>query len=286
MRSKLFVPGSRPELFDKAMASAADGISFDLEDAVAPAAKEWARQQLAAYLERLGDSPKHIVVRINAQDTAHYEADLAAVVSSRVDIINLPKVEEPGQVRHLADQLERLERQIGLKTPVLILATIESPRGVRRAGDIAAAHPRVAGLQLGFADLLEPLGMDRYQPQIVQQLQLSVRLAAGEAQVPIYDAAFPAIADPEGYSEEARHAHALGFAGKSCIHPSQIALANAAFLPSREEVARSRLIVAAAQQAEREGQGAYQVEGRMVDGPFVARARQLLEQAQSAGLLD
>lgn len=286
MRSKLFVPGSRPDLFDKAMASSADGISFDLEDAVTPAAKEQARKQLASYLDGLGDTGKRIVVRINAQDTAHYDADLAAVAGGRVDIINLPKVEEPGQVKRLADDLKCLEGLIGRKTPLLILATIESPRGVRQARDIAAAHPRVAGLQLGFADLLEPLGMDRYQPQIVQQLQLHVRLAAGEAQVPIYDAAFPAITDLEGYAEEARHARSLGFAGKSCIHPSQIALANAAFLPSREEVARSRLIVAAAQQAELEGTGVYQVEGRMIDGPFVARARQLLEQAQSAGLLD
>jgi len=286
MRSKLFVPGSRPELFDKAMASAADGISFDLEDAVAPGAKAQARQQLASYLGGLGDTAKRIVVRINGQDTAHYEADLAAVVRGRVDIINLPKVEDAEQVRRLADDLDRLEGEAARKAPLLILATIESPRGVRQAGDIAAAHARVTGLQLGFADLLEPLGMDRYQPQIVRQLQLSVRLAAGEAQVQAYDAAFPAIEDLAGYVEEARYARALGFAGKSCIHPSQIVAANAAFLPSTEEIARSRRIVAAAQQAAAEGRGVYQVEGRMVDGPFVTRARQLLEQAQSAGLLD
>ena len=174
MRSKLFVPGSRPELFAKAMASAADGISFDLEDAVAESAKADARAQLASYLSQPPRASKQLVVRINAQDSMHYLADLEALVATHVQIINLPKAEDPDQILRLADTLQQLEQQAGRRVPLMILANIESPRGLRQAAAIAAAHPRVMGLQLGFADLLEPLGIDRHAVNVIQQIQLSV----------------------------------------------------------------------------------------------------------------
>jgi citrate lyase subunit beta/citryl-CoA lyase len=285
MRSKLFVPGSRPELFAKAMASAADGISFDLEDAVAESAKADARAQLASYLSQPPSASKQLVVRINAQDSIHYLADLEALVATHVQIINLPKAEDPEQILRLADTLQQLEQQAGRRVPLTILANIESPRGLRQAAAIAAAHPRVMGLQLGFADLLEPLGIDRHAVNVIQQIQLSVRLAAGEAGVAAYDAAYAAINRPEGYRDEAVYARRLGFAGKSCIHPSQIALANQAFVPNPDEIAKAQRIVAAAGDAERAGVGAYQVDGQMVDAPFVRRAEMLLAQARQAGLL-
>jgi citrate lyase subunit beta/citryl-CoA lyase len=285
MRSKLFVPGSRPELFAKAMASAADGISFDLEDAVAESAKADARAHLAHFLGQPLATSKQLVVRINAQDSTHYLADLQALVPTQVQIINLPKAEDPEQILRLAETLEQLERLAGRTTPLAILANIESPRGLRRAAEIAAAHPRVMGLQLGFADLLEPLGIDRHAVAVIQQIQLSVRLAAGEAGVAAYDAAYAAINRPDGYREEAAYARRLGFAGKSCIHPTQIALANQAFVPGSEEIAKAQRVVAAASEADGKGMGAYQVDGQMIDAPFVQRAQALLAQARQAGLL-
>ncbi|NBB12570.1 CoA ester lyase [Pseudomonas sp. SLFW] len=285
MRSKLFVPGSRPELFEKALSSRADGVSFDLEDAVAESAKSEARAQLAGFLAHLPTTGKTIVVRVNGQDSAHYAADLEALVGTRLDIINLPKVESPEQILQLVADLERLERQHPSAANIRILANIESPRGLRLAAEIASAHPRVMGLQLGFADLLEPLGIDRRDTAVIRQLQLSVRMAAGEANVAAYDAAFAAIKDPDGYQEEARYARRLGFTGKSCIHPTQIDLANEAFLPSAEEIDRAQRFVTAADKADAAGVGAYTVDGQMVDAPFVIRARQVLEQARQAGLL-
>ncbi|PVZ13612.1 MULTISPECIES: CoA ester lyase [unclassified Pseudomonas] len=279
MRSKLFVPGSRPALFSKALASAADGVSFDLEDAVAAAGKGEARAALGAFLSSLQPSGKVVVVRVNGQASEHHEADLEALAGVALDIINLPKVEHPDQVRELAERLRRWPR------PVRILATIESPKGLRLAADIACADPLLMGLQLGFADLFEPLGIERYQPTVVLPVQLAVRLAAAEAGIHAYDAAWAAIQDAEGFRQEAEQARRLGFTGKSCIHPSQVAAANLAFQPSEAQIARAQRVLAAAEQAEREGVGAYQVDGHMVDGPFVASARAVIEQARSAGLL-
>lgn len=285
MRSKLFVPGSRPELFEKALASRADGVSFDLEDAVAESAKSAARHQLATFLGQLPHTEKTLVVRINGLDSAHYLADLEALAGTRVDIVNLPKVESAAQILQLVADLERIERKAPSAANIRILANIESPRGLRLAADIACAHPRVMGLQLGFADLLEPLGIDRREATVIRQIQLSVRMAAGEANIAAYDAAFAAIKDPQAYREEARYARGLGFTGKSCIHPTQIDMANEAFMPSAEEIDRAQRFVAAADEAEAAGVGAYQVDGQMVDAPFVVRARMILDQARQAGLL-
>ena len=285
MRSKLFVPGSRPELFEKALASRADGVSFDLEDAVAESAKSVARHQLATFLGQLPHTEKTLVVRINGLDSAHYLADLEALAGTRVDIVNLPKVESAAQILQLVADLERIERMAPSAANIRILANIESPRGLRLAADIACAHPRVMGLQLGFADLLEPLGINRREATVIRQIQLSVRMAAGEANIAAYDAAFAAIKDPEAYREEARYARGLGFTGKSCIHPTQIDMANEAFMPSAEEIDRAQRFVAAADEAEAAGVGAYQVDGQMVDAPFVVRARMILDQARQAGLL-
>ncbi|NAO28813.1 CoA ester lyase [Pseudomonas syringae pv. dysoxyli] len=285
MRSKLFVPGSRPELFEKAMASLADGISFDLEDAVAFSAKDEARNHLVTFLGGLTDVSKTIVVRVNDMASAYYRADLEALVGTTVHIINLPKVEDPAQILQFVADLEALEQQRSLPADIRILANIESPRGLRCAAEIACAHPRVMGLQIGYADLLEPLGVSRNEPSVIRHIQLTVRLAAGEAGIAAYDGAFASVKDSDGYLAESNYARSVGFAGKSCIHPTQIALANQAFLPSDSEVAEAQRVLAAAAQAERDGMGAYLVDGKMIDKPFVERAEAILIQARTAGML-
>ncbi len=275
MRSKLFVPGSRPELFAKALASAADALSFDLEDAVSEDQKADARKLVGEALgsPEFAASRKIMIVRVNGLTTPHFEADLAAVIGPRLDLVNLPKVESVGDVRAAAQTLARLEAARGLVRPIGILANIESPRGLRLAAEIARADPRVAGLQLGFADLLEPLGIDRTNPAAIQQLQLMVRLAAGEAGLWTCDAAYGNIKDVEGYRTEALAAKRLGYLGKSCIHPSQIAPANDIFRPTEEEIAFAQRVVEAAGKATG---GAFTVDGRMIDAPFIKRAHAVL----------
>ncbi len=288
MRSKLFVPASRPELFAKAMASQADVVSFDLEDAVEPASKERARAALAAFF---ADAPgwqgcgKGIVVRVNAVDTVHFDADLGATVCTGVGAINLPMLEDPDAVRHAVAAIEKHEAARGLARPIGILANIESPRGLRRAFEIAAAHPRVIGLQIGYGDLLAPLGIAQGEPAAAQAVRFAVRLAAGEAGVAAYDGAYVDVANPDGYLADARAARRLGFAGKSCIHPSQIALANQAFRPTDAEIAHAVKVVEATRASLSKGMGAFLVDGQLVDGPFIAHAAQTVAAAERLGLL-
>ena len=287
MRSKLFVPGSRPELFPKALSGPADALSFDLEDAVAEARKAEAREQVRALLcsPEARASGKTLIVRVNAIDTPHFEADVAAVVCEGVHLLNLPKAESPEQVRAAAAAIEAAERANDVTRPVRLLLNIEAPRGLREAAAMAQAHGRVAGLQLGFGDLFEPLGIARRDTANVHAAMFAMRMAAGEAGVFAYDAAFADVKDAEGYLAEAGMARRLGYLGKSCIHPSQVALAHQVFRPPQAEIERALRIVEAAREAEARGVGAYMVDGRMVDSPFVRGAEAVLADARRLGLL-
>ena len=285
MRSKLFVPGSRPELFAKAMAGEADALSFDLEDAVDEAMKDDARRSLAKFLGAL--EPGHgktIIVRVNGLATEHFKEDIAAIVASgAVDIVNLPKVESADDVKKCAAAIARAER--GTAAEIGILVNIETPRAFRLAAELAGASPRVVGLQAGWGDLIEPLGIDRYNAPMIEALLLAIRIAAGEANVWAYDGAYANIRDPEGYKREAEASRRLGFIGKSCIHPSQVPLANAVFRPSDAEIAHSLQVVVAARDAAQRGIGAFAVNGKMVDAPFIRRAESILALARKLRLI-
>ena len=284
MRSKLFVPASRPELFTKALASDADAISFDLEDAVSESRKPEARVALREFLHTPKPaSGKTIIVRVNALDSGHFDTDLEAAVRTGVDLINLPKPRHADDVRAAAQALEDAERKHGVNRPIGLLLNIETPGALRRAYELASAHARVSGLQLGLGDLFEPLGIARRETAAIQQAMFIVSLAAGEAGVFAYDSAFADIKDQDGFREEAQLARNLGFLGKTCIHPSQIALANDAFRPTQQELEHARRVVEAAETAEAEGRGAYVVDGKMVDVPFVKRARAIVAQANQEG---
>lgn len=287
MRSKLFVPASRPELFAKAVAGPADALSFDLEDAVQESRKDEARGTLEAFLRQSSGRPggKIVIVRVNGLATRHFEADLAAVAWPAVDMINLPKPESPDEVRTAAVALARQERARGLERPIGILVNIESPRGLRRAAEIASADARVTGLQLGLGDLFEPFGIDRADAAAVHAMQVAVRLAAAEAGVWACDTVYGTVSDPDGYTREATAARRLGFIGKSCIHPSQVPLANAVFRPTDAEIAAALRVVEAARGAEASGVGAFLVDGRMIDLPFIERARTILTAARQLDLL-
>jgi citrate lyase subunit beta/citryl-CoA lyase len=178
----------------------------------------------------------------------------------------------------------RVVKEKGLAKPIGILANIETAKAFRLAAEIAGADERVAGLQLGFGDLLEPLGIDRYNPAVVLQFQLAVRLAAGEAGIFAYDSAFANVKDAEALKREAETARKLGYLGKSAIHPSQVPIINAAFRPSDEEIAHSLRVVAAARDAQAKGVGAWMVDGKMVDAPFVVRAQAIVVLARRLGL--
>ncbi len=276
MRSKLFVPGSRPELFGKAISGDADAVSLDLQDSVVESRKAEARGAIGNFLKSLPQArTKVMIVRVNAITTRHFEADVEAIRCSGLDMVNVPRVESADDVR----------RAVVVTKEIPILANIETAKGLRLAAEIASAHPKVAGLQLGLGDLLEPLCIDRRNAAVVLQIQLAMRLAAGEAGVFAYDSVYADVEDLDGLKREAEGARKLGYLGKSAIHPRQVPVINAVFRPSDEEIAYSVQVVQTARAAKARGMGAWMVDGKMVDAPFVARAENTLALAKRLGLL-
>jgi citrate lyase subunit beta/citryl-CoA lyase len=285
MRSKLFVPGSRPELFAKALASAADAISFDVEDSVPEDGKARAREQIADFLRSaatratLRDTAKIVIVRVNPVNSRHFEGDLMAFACPEVALLNLPKAQGAVDVQQAAAALESAERRNGNPRPIRLLVNIETPRAMRLAAEIADAHPRVAGLQLGLTDLFESLRIDRGDERSVHAGMFGVRLAAAETGRFVYDSAFADVADEAGFRREAEQARRLGYVGKSCVHPKQVALANEIFALDALDLADARRILASAREAAALGRGAFLLDGRMIDAPAIKRAEALLAAA-------
>ncbi|MGP3919809.1 HpcH/HpaI aldolase/citrate lyase family protein [Nonomuraea sp. 10N515B] len=252
----LYVPGDRPERFAKAVASGADVVIIDLEDAVAPARKDEARANAAAYL-RAGTTGVPVHVRINDLATERGQADLAAV-GELAAAVRVPKVESAAVLDMVA----------GARA----YALLESAAGIVAARDIAA-HPRVAGVALGEQDLAAELSIT--DESAMNHLRLQVVLAAAAAGLPpVSMSVYPHVNDEAGLVASCRAGRALGLFGRTAIHPRQIPAIRRAFRPTEEEAARAAEIVEAAEHAERSGIGAVALpDGRFADAPIVARAR-------------
>ncbi|MGP4101532.1 HpcH/HpaI aldolase/citrate lyase family protein [Nonomuraea sp. KM90] len=261
----LYVPGDRPERFAKAVASGADVVIIDLEDAVAPARKDEARRNAVAYLRDRPDVSCQVHVRVNDPATARGRADVAAV-GDLADAVRLPKVESAAVIDALPGAAPAY-------------ALLESAAGIVAAGEIAG-HPRVAGVALGEQDLSAELGIT--DEQAMNHLRLQVVLAAAAAGLPpVPMSVYPDIKDEAGLLASCRAGRALGLFGRTAIHPRQIPAIRRAFRPTEEEAARAAEIVAAAERAEAAGIGAVALpDGRFVDAPIVARARRTVDLAR------
>lgn len=283
MRSKIFMPGDRPERFDAMVATGADVICLDLEDTVTPSNKDKARTEVAALLAGMPAAQRErIIVRVNGLDSGRCEQDLAAVVAAGARHVNMPKPESGEQVEDFCALLLRAEQAAGAGRTSL-LVNIESPRGVRLAHEIAGASDRVDALQIGYADLLEPYGIGRRSVAALAHIRMAVRLAAAEARIDAYDGVFAHLDDAGFFREECEAARDMGFRGKSCFDAAQAAIANEIFTPSATAVAQARRIVEAAKTRFASGEGIFELDGRIVDEPFVIGARRLL---QAAAALD
>ncbi|MEW1841716.1 CoA ester lyase [Nonomuraea angiospora] len=262
----LYVPGDRPERFDKAVASGADVVIIDLEDAVAPARKDEARANAVAYLRaRQGtEGQARVHVRVNDLATGRGPADLEAV-GGLADAVRLPKVESVAVLDAV--------------TGAPAYALLESAAGIVAAREIAA-HPKVAGVALGEQDLAAELAIT--DERAMDHLRLQVVLAAAAAGLPpVPMAVYPNVKDEAGLLASCLAGRGLGMFGRTAIHPRQIPVIRRAFRPSEEETARAAEIVEAAEQAERAGLGAVALpDGRFVDAPIVARARRTVALAR------
>jgi len=270
MRSMLFVPGDRPERFDKAVRSGADAVIVDLEDSVAPERKAEARR-LAHEAITASGSEVPLLLRVNAQP-GWLRDDVAQAPLDRLQGVMLPKVESAQQVLDLQDALVRLGAP---QLPIAVL--IETARGVLHAERIAGASPNVAALGFGAEDYASEMGVAPQPPSLLwpaQQVATCAR-AFGQACWGL-PGSIAEIADMDAFGTLVSQARAVGFTGTVCIHPKQVAVANQGFGPSAAELEWARKIVAADEDAQRRGLGAVQLDGRMIDRPIVERARRWL----------
>jgi citrate lyase beta subunit len=280
-RSVLYMPGSNPRALDKARSLAADALILDLEDAVAPSEKARARDLVAGAVRAGGYGGRKLIVRINALATEWGAADLAAAAEAGPDAILVPKVDGPLDVTAVADRLGPAPAH------TTIWAMMETPLSALNAGAIAAAHPRLEGFVLGTNDLVKDLRAvhtpDR--ANIMTALQLFLLAARANGLVCV-DGVYNAFQDDQGLAEHCRQARAMGFDGKTLIHPRQIAVANALFAPSEKDLARARAEVAAFEAAEARGEGVAVLDGRIVENLHVVAARRLLSQAEAIAALE
>jgi len=282
-RSVLFVPGANPRALEKARGLPADGLIFDLEDAVAPDGKDDARVSVAAALSPTGQArvlkahggyaPRELILRVNSLESPWGHADLAEAAILPLDAVLLPKVENAERVR----QAVALLGSLGAPPELALWCMIETPLGVLAAADIAAASPRLGALVLGTTDLTKDLHAKETPDRRPLLTALSLVLLAGRAHGrAVLDGVHLDLEDGEGFASACRQASELGFDGKTLIHPTQIEPANAAFSPTAEEIARARRIIAAYTQAASAGKGAVRIDGRLVEALHLEAARRTL----------
>ena len=293
LRSWMFVPGDRQKMIDKAVALPVDAILLDIEDGVAPAAKETARKQIAESLDRIAvqkkENPSYRTparyVRINAVGHERMNADVEYVIRPALEGLAVPKVETPDQVNVVEKILDEREPKMGMvRGSVRLLLALESPRGLFNAYAIATSSPRVIGLMFGAEDFSRELSLPlRREGEAVDLIyaRSAMVTAAAAAHVQAVDGVWPNFQDMEGLEKFALQSRRLGFSGMSLIHPAQIDEVNAAFTPTSEEVDYCRRVVQAFDDARSRGEGAIAFGGQLLDMPIVDRARQTIALAES-----
>ncbi|MCB1352974.1 MAG: CoA ester lyase [Rhodobacteraceae bacterium] len=309
-RCQLFGPGSRPELFAKMAASAADVINLDLEDSVSPADKPAARQNIIRAINEIDWGTKTLSVRINGLDTEFWYRDVVEVLEQagdRIDLFMIPKAGNAKDIYAVDALCSAIEWAKGRQKKVGFEVIIETAAGFAHAEEIAASSPRMQAMSLGAADFAASMGMATTGIGGTQEnyYMLPPKDAEGP-RAPVYgdpwhgvvaaivsacrthgilpvDGPFGDFSDEDGYIAQARRSATMGMVGKWAIHPKQVALANDVFTPSEKAVTEAREILAAMKEAEAKGQGAAVYKGRLVDIASVRQAQVIVKQAEMIG---
>ena len=273
-RSMLYMPGANARALEKARSLPCDGVILDLEDAVAPEAKETARRQVMTAVMAGGFGSREVVVRINSLDSAWGVGDLDAAVKARPDGILVPKVSEP---RHILEMGERL-LDLAADHEIRIWAMIETPLAIINAAQIAATalepESRLAGFIVGTNDLAKTSRVRQVPGRAPMLSWLADGVLAAHAYgIDILDGVYSDIGDAEGFRRECGQTRDMGFDGKTLIHPTQILPCNAVFTPTEAEVADARKVIAAFEAPDNQGKGVIQVGGLMVERLHVDIAR-------------
>ena len=303
-RSKLFVPGSRPALFEKAAAGEADVVCLDLEDSVAPADKEKARDAIVAALNDVAWKDKFVTARINGLETHWCYRDVLALVEKggeRLDAIMIPKVGNANDVYAIDVLIAQASQAVGRKKSIGLEAIIETAAGLTNIDAIAASSPRLETLHFGAADYAASQGMrttnigggnadyvmltdgqarERHWNDLWHYPLFRIAQAARAHGIVPIDGPFGDYSDSDGFRVQAQRTAILGFEGKWAIHPSQVALANDIYPPPAKEVDRARAILAALREAHEKGFGAVALDGVLIDAASIRQAEVIVRQME------
>jgi citrate lyase subunit beta/citryl-CoA lyase len=281
-RSVLYMPGSNARALEKAKTLPVDGVILDLEDAVAPDAKDAARDQVVAAVKAGGFGRREVFIRVNGIDTPWFADDIKAAIAAAPDAILIPKVSTPDQPERIGERLLSMHANQHTR----IWAMIETPAAIFNVRAIAAtakdSETRLSGFVLGTNDLAKETRA-RLVPgraPMVAWLTACV-LAAREYGIDILDGVYNDIANAEGFAQECAQARDFGFDGKTLIHPNQIEPCNAAFSPTADEIAQARAMIAAFDLPENKGKGVVQIDGRMVERMHAEMARRTVAIAEA-----
>lgn len=275
LRSVLFAPAVQPDLLRKLPRAGADGVVIDCEDATPPGSKAEGRENARTIGAELIAAGVAVFVRVNAVGTPWFEEDLAEGLPKGAAGVVLPMVETTDQLDVVAERLQSTGR-----TGMAVVAGLETAAGVAAARRLLA-HPVVSVGYFGAEDFIADMGGVRTESNAeVWMARSEVALAGRLAGVPVLDQVVVAYRNDERFRREAKEARAMGYAGKMCIHPAQVAIAHEVFTPTAAEVDAARRLVEAHEAAEREGRSVVVVDGKMIDGPLVAQARKILAGAE------
>ncbi len=287
-RTMMFVPGNNPAMVKDAGIYGADSIMFDLEDAVSMAEKDAARDLVYEALQTQDYGDAELVVRVNGQDTPYYANDVRAMVNAGIDVVRLPKAEDAEMVKKLDADITAAEKEFGREEgSTMLMAAIESAKGVINAYQIASASDRMMGIALSAEDYTTDMKTHRYpdgaELEFARNMVLHAARAAGVA---AFDTVFTNMNDTEGFYRETEYIHQLGFDGKSLVNPRQIPMVNKVYEPTKKEIENAKNVENAIKEAKLKGSGVISMNGQMVDRPVVLRAERVMRLAKASNLID
>jgi citrate lyase subunit beta/citryl-CoA lyase len=275
-RSVLYMPGANTRALEKARTLPADALIFDLEDAVAPDAKEAARANVVAAAQSKGYGKREIAIRCNGLATQWGAADITAIAKSGADAVVVPKVESAAEVASVVGLLDAA----GAPESMAVWAMMETPKGILRAEEVAGSHPRLTLFIMGTNDLVKDMRARHTPMRLPMVTALGLGMLAARAHgLTILDGVYNDIQDTEGFRSVCQQGLEMGFDGKTLIHPSQVEPCNEVFAPSAAELEMAGKIVTAFKAAQAEGKGVVTVDGRMIENLHVEQAERALAMA-------
>lgn len=285
-RTMMFMNAQKPGLIKDAYIYGSDSIILDLEDAVAENQKDAARFSLYFALKNIDYGDKEVIVRINGLDTPHWKEDIRCVVAGGADGIRIAKCESAEDVKLVDQHVTMAEKEFNVEEGrTLLMAALESPKGILNAYDIVTASDRMFGCAISGGDFRKSMHVQIEEGGIeMLTARGQMLLAARAAGVQCFDTMFPNIDDMEGFKAEVIQNHKMGFDGKSIVNPKQIRFVHETFAPTKKEIAYAEKLVRSFNEQADSGIGVYTVDGKMVDIPFFEDARRILDLAKACGV--